>query len=101
VAGGPPLGPLNLAAQFDLGPYLNAARSTGGDVYDRPDDADLAMAFAGLFDTIRQRYVLGYTRRGVRQDGWHKLSVSVPKSRGLTIRAREGYAGGAVVTGGR
>ena len=48
------------------------------------------------FDEFRTGYVLAYTPKGVKREGWHEIRVEVkkPVPGKLEIRARKGYAGG-------
>jgi tetratricopeptide (TPR) repeat protein len=54
-------------------------------------EPSLPGAFRKVFDDFRHSYVLRYTPRGVTRSGWHTLSVTTPKLRGVTINARRGY----------
>jgi VWFA-related protein len=71
-----------------------AATSTGGDLHQAELLAVPSMAgtFRRAFDEFRQSYVLRYTARGVKREGWHELAVSVPSRPGVVVRARRGYA---------
>jgi VWFA-related protein len=80
----------SLFANTSLDPYVDAAKTTGGDVLDRPARADVASSFAALLRTVRTRYVLAYTPVGVPQAGWHTIKVRVP-SKAVDVRARQGY----------
>jgi hypothetical protein len=48
-------------------------------------------AFKKALEDFQHSYVLRYSPRGVDREGWHELSVSVPKLPMATIRARHGY----------
>jgi hypothetical protein len=50
--------------------------------------------FARILDEFRQRYVIGYSPRGVARAGFHRLQVRV-KGRRADVRARAGYFAGA------
>jgi len=67
---------------------LEAVRISGGSTQRMSNRAE---AFANIIREWRSAYVLRYTPRGVDAPGWHTLGVSVPESRGVTIRARRGY----------
>jgi VWFA-related protein len=68
-----------------------AADVTGGDVrYLR----DAVGAFRQVLDEFRTSYVLRYTPRGVKREGWHELTVTVTRPGTFTVRARRGYFGG-------
>jgi Ca-activated chloride channel family protein len=52
---------------------------------------DIAPAFAGILQELREQYVLGFYPDRPRHDGgWRRLQVRV-EGRGLRVRAREGY----------
>ncbi len=64
---------------------------SGGSV--RPINAprEIAGAFQGIADELRDQYVLGYYPSNLRKDGrWRRVEVGVSDS-GLEIRARDGY----------
>jgi VWFA-related protein len=54
-------------------------------------DPDAAEAFRRIFDEFRQGYVLRYHADGVRRDGRHQISVTVPAHPDATIRSRQAY----------
>jgi len=73
---------------------LEAAEVTGGRRgWPGIFNASVLGAFKEIFNDFRASYVLKYRPRGVPSSGWHDLTVSVPKQRGYTIRARRGYGG--------
>jgi VWFA-related protein len=51
----------------------------------------LTGTFRETFENFRQGYMLRYTPKGVMRTGWHTIAVTVPKSKGYTVRARRGY----------
>jgi VWFA-related protein len=51
----------------------------------------LTGTFRETFESFRQGYMLRYTPQGVTRSGWHTIAVTVPRSRGYTVRARRGY----------
>jgi VWFA-related protein len=51
----------------------------------------LAGTFRETFESFRQGYMLRYTPQGVTRSGWHTIAVTVPRSRGYTVRPRRGY----------
>ena len=51
---------------------------------------DFRAAFLEIVAEFRHRYLLGFTPKGVAEDGWHKLEVRV-RPRGATVKARPGY----------
>jgi hypothetical protein len=70
-----------------------AAERTGGELRGRGlfGDADPVSAFQRVFDEYRQSYVLRYVPENVERDGWHELSVTVPRAPNATVHARRGY----------
>ena len=70
------------------------AESTGGGLYQAHavTEPTLFSTFAAAFDNFRQSYVLRYTARNVRREGWHQIVVTVPKDPSVRISARTGYA---------
>ena len=53
----------------------------------------IVRAFRTIFDEFRQSYVLRYSPNGVDTRGWHSITVTVPKIKDATVRARQGYFG--------
>jgi hypothetical protein len=70
-----------------------AANRTGGAVYRRPVGTSLSALFDQALDEFRSGYVLRFTPRGVKAEGWHTLKVSTNDSR-RSLRWRSGYEGG-------
>lgn len=71
-----------------------AAARTGGELHNQAwffRASSIARAFKTIFNDFRQSYVLRFTPTGVSSKGWHTLSVTVPKLKNPTIRARQGY----------
>jgi hypothetical protein len=70
-----------------------AAERTGGELRGPGVFADTnpVSAFKKALEDFQHSYVLRYSPRGVDREGWHELSVSVPKLPMATIRARHGY----------
>ena len=64
---------------------------TGGRVI--AEDKDVTAAFLNALEDFRKSYVVAYTATGVKHGGWHELKVTVPKSPGYTVRAKQGYIG--------
>jgi VWFA-related protein len=54
-------------------------------------DPDAAEAFRRIFEEFRQGYVLRYRADGVRREGRHQISVTVPAHPDATIRSRQAY----------
>jgi Ca-activated chloride channel homolog len=67
--------------------------TTGGRLIEVASPERLTAALLQVLQEFRQRYVIGYTPRGVSRDGWHALQVRV-KNRGASIKARPGYLAG-------
>ena len=75
-----------------------AAERTGGQLHEQSRffrASSIARAFKTIFDDFRQSYVLRYAPSGVKGAGWHAIAVAVPAAKNATIRARQGYYGGA------
>jgi VWFA-related protein len=66
------------------------AETTGGRLFAVESTTDLNGVFLEILEEFRHRYLLGYSPRGVKAWGYHRLDVQV-KRRGLTVRARPGY----------
>ena len=70
------------------------ADDTGGRLVEADWETDLKKVFTAILREFRQRYVLGFSPRGVPTgDGWHTLEVKV-KRHGANVRARSGYWAG-------
>jgi VWFA-related protein len=69
------------------------AEATGGNLHlsELIRAVTLHGTFERAFEHFRQSYVLRYTLRGVAREGWHRITVTVPKDKSLRIRARPGY----------
>jgi len=65
---------------------------TGGAFHDAGTTANLSMVFEKILAEFRQRYLVGYSPRGVPKEGWHRLEVRVRGKR-LQVKARPGYFG--------
>jgi Ca-activated chloride channel family protein len=76
-----------------VAPLEEVAEATGGDVLVESSE-DLRDAFRRIVQDFRSRYILAYTPEGVDTAGFHRLDVRV-KRRGLNVKARPGYIGGA------
>jgi VWFA-related protein len=68
----------------------DAARASGGALFETTSDHKLREAFVKALDEVKSRYVLGFTPTGVPAGGWHQLDVRV-KGRSVTVKARPGY----------
>ncbi len=83
-------GPNRTFADFDV--IREAAEVTGGQLrVGSLIDRNAAIIFRKVYAEFRSSVVLRYVPTGVARDGWHALSVTVPKHRDLEIRARQGY----------
>lgn len=72
---------------------IEATRASGGEIHQLWWAAG---DFKRIFDDFRASYVLRFTPRGVKGEGWHELAVKVvrPSAVAYTVRARKGYFGG-------
>jgi VWFA-related protein len=87
-----PESPTMLAQGFiDRVPVLQAVTlEAGGRVWSAKSSRDLKTLFTQALEEMRARYLLTYTPKGVPQDGWHTLKVSLKNARG-DVTARPGY----------
>lgn len=69
------------------------AAATGGSVIEIESTGDLPATFTKVLDDFRQRYLIGYSPRGVAGRGVHTLQVRV-KGRRAQVEARAGYVAG-------
>ena len=72
---------------------IETANRTGGAVYQRSAGTSLSALFEQALDEFRSSYVLTFTPRGVKAEGWHTLTVRTKDSR-HRLRWRNGYEGG-------
>ncbi len=72
--------------------FSRLADETGGQVIPQVAGGDLSATFRRVLGDFRSSYVVRYVPKGVTRGGLHTLSVTVPARRGLTVRARRGYA---------
>lgn len=68
----------------------DVTNETGGRLLLTSGVGDFRAAFLEIVAEFRHRYLLGYTPRGVAEDGWHKLDVRV-RGRNASVKARAGY----------
>jgi hypothetical protein len=62
------------------------------------DERILDAPFLRAFEDFRTSYVLRYAPTGVTREGWHEITVRVPKGKGrYQIRTRRGYTGQAAI----
>jgi VWFA-related protein len=72
-------------------PVLEALTAeAGGRAWSAKSSRDLKALFTQALEEIRARYLLTFTPKGVPQDGWHALKVSLRNARG-DVTARPGY----------
>jgi hypothetical protein len=82
-----------------------AANRTGGAVYQRNAGTPLSTLFEQALDEFRSSYVLTFTPKGVKAEGWHTLTVRLKDSLKASLadslkdsrprlRWRTGYQGG-------
>ncbi len=77
----------------DFAVLKEAAVVTGGNAY-LPGiftDRTAAGIFKKVYDDYRHSYVIRYAPQGVKRDGWHELSVTLPAYPNVEISARRGY----------
>jgi len=76
---------------IDRVPVLQALTlEAGGRVWSAKSSRDLRALFTQALEEMRARYLLTYSAKGVPQDGWHTLKVSLKNARG-DVTARPGY----------
>jgi VWFA-related protein len=87
-----PTSPAVLSQGFVNGtPVLEALTlESGGRAWSAKSSRDLKALFTQALEEMRARYLLTYTPKGVPQDGWHTLKVSLKNARG-DVTARPGY----------
>ena len=73
------------------GPLPNLARSTGGEMFTASAPAHASVAARQIVDELRHQYLLAFESSGGA--GWKPVEVRA-RDRGLTVRARSGYAAG-------
>jgi Ca-activated chloride channel homolog len=72
-------------------PFLtDVAEQTGGEAISVANQADLSATFERVLDEFRERYLLGYTPKGVSKTGWHRIDVRVKREK-ASVKARPGY----------
>jgi hypothetical protein len=67
---------------------------TGGEFMTIKRGMDIGPALVKMVADFRQSYVLTYTPANVSRDGWHTITVTVPRGKSFAVRARQGYFGG-------
>lgn len=73
------------------GPLPNLARWTGGEMFTASAPAHASVAARQIVDELRHQYLLAFEASS--GSGWKPLEVRA-RNRGLTVRARSGYAAG-------
>jgi VWFA-related protein len=73
------------------GPLPNLARWTGGEMFTASAPAHASVAARQIVDELRHQYLLAF--EASRGAGWKPVEVRA-RDRGLTVRARSGYAAG-------
>jgi len=70
-----------------------AVESTGGSLHPPGffTERNAAAIFDKIYSEFRRTYLLRFLPRDVARLGWHDLTVTVPRSPSLEIRARRGY----------
>ncbi|MEM9292841.1 MAG: VWA domain-containing protein [Acidobacteriota bacterium] len=68
-----------------------AVHESGGRIVELASQQDIAPAFRGILEELREQYVLGFYPQGTPQDGrWRSVAVEV-EGPGLEVRSRGGY----------
>ncbi len=67
------------------------SQATGGAPFLIRKLADISAAFHKMSEDLMHGYLLAIQPPPAADKAWHKISVSIPGSKGLVIRAREGY----------
>ena len=73
------------------GPLPNLAHSTGGEMFTASAPAHASVAARQIVDELRHQYLLAF--EASTGAGWKPVEVRA-RDRGLTVRARSGYAAG-------
>jgi len=77
---------------FAFDPLREAAEATGGSLrIGGFIERNASIIFEKFYAEFRRTYVLQYRPEVVRRDGWHEVTVTVPRYPRLDIRARHGY----------
>jgi VWFA-related protein len=66
---------------------------TGGQVIPLAPEDSISGVFKAMLDDFRASYVLRYVAKGVSDEGWHEIGVTLKKRGRYDIRARRGYMG--------
>jgi VWFA-related protein len=65
---------------------------TGGISYEARKSSDIERIFLDISEELKHSYLLAYRPPPKADRRWRSIAVSVPGSKGYTVRAREGYA---------
>jgi len=71
---------------------------TAGQVIPLTQGDSISRVFRTMLEEFRASYVLRYVAKGVQEEGWHEIAVSVTKRGRYDIRARRGYMGRGRIT---
>jgi Ca-activated chloride channel family protein len=83
--------PIGLGSNVDRPLLQRLADLSGGSAYFPADASKLAEQYKGIIESLRRRYVLGYTStNGARDGGWRTVEIT-PRSGTLQVRSRGGY----------
>jgi hypothetical protein len=86
--------PLPVSAyQLNQPPFDPILVATGGRFIPAGPADNIGAAFRSAIDEVRSSYILSYTPRAVKREGWHDISVKLKKGK-ADVRARQGYFGG-------
>ena len=75
-----------------VGRLPDLARSTGGEMFTASAPAHASVAARQIVDELRHQYLLAFEASG--GSGWKPVEIRA-RNRGLTVRARSGYAAGS------
>lgn len=82
---------IGLGANVDRTGLERLAQQSGGTVSFPPEAAALDGEYRRVLDTLRQRYVIGYTStNSVRDGAWRNVVIGA-KTPGVTVRSAGGY----------
>jgi VWFA-related protein len=71
------------------------AGETGGRMFEVSDKQTFAAIYAQIGEELRSQYRLGYVPdAAAASEGFHRISVTIPKEKKLFIQTRAGYYGG-------
>jgi Ca-activated chloride channel homolog len=83
---------IGLGTNVERGVLEQLAEASGGQAFFPADVSALPAEFHRVVDSIRRRYVLGYTSTQTTRDGsWRKVTIRVKGQPDATIRSGGGY----------